>query len=427
MASREEKGVKFGALLDEITTLTTDMEAEEGKNNTPDNQELLKSKLTEAETLRKSIEQDSMILGLKSFATEPVGGSKVYGNPQGGDGVISQPFAGVKSLGDQFIESAEYKAAIAGGGMRAGGGFAVEAKGFKSPFEQKATFTSTGTGANSTVNYLPGVLEIRQQPLSIRDLLSVGQTTQAAVTYIRETSFTNAANTVAEEGLKPEATFATEVVVAPVKKIAVIGRVTDEMFADFPMMRDYVNERLRFMVLAREEAQLYAGAGTGSQITGITATAGIQNQPVGVLSATNTVADNIHRAITKIRTIGFAEPDGIAIHPTDWQILRLGKDANNQYYGGGPFTEQYGVGPYKVNPSLWGLTPVVTTAATAGTALVGAFRESAQIWQREGITVATTDTDQNDFQYNRIAIRVEERLALAVYRPLGFCTVTGIA
>ena len=416
----KQKALRLNTIIGEIAVITTDMESDV-KNDTPDNREKLTVLLSEGETLRKSIEQDNAILGLKTFSTVPVSQS-----PAGGDGEFSEPFQGVKSLGDQFIESGDYKNAVAGGGMRAGGGFAVEAKGFRSPYEQKATFTSTGTGANSTVNYLPGILDIRQQPLSIRNLLSVGQTTQAAVTYLRETSFTNAANTVAEEGLKPEATFVTEAVVAAVKKIAVIGRVTDEMFADFPMMRDYVNERLRFMVLAKEEQQLYAGTGVGSQILGITLTPGIQTQPVGVISATNTVADNIHRAITKIRTLGFAEPDGIALHPTDWQILRLAKDTANQYYGGGPFSEQYGNGPYKLNPSLWGLTPVVTTAATAGTALVGAFRESAQIWQREGITVATTDTDQNDFQYNRVAIRVEERLALAVYRPLGFCTVTGI-
>jgi hypothetical protein len=48
------------------------------------------------------------------------------------------------------------------------------------------------------------------------------------------------------------------------------------------------------------------------------------------------------------------------------------------------------------------------------------------LFRREGIRIDTTNSDASDFQYNRIAIRVETRLALAVYRPLAFCTVTSI-
>lgn len=434
MASREEKGVKFNAILDEITTLTATMEAEEGKGNTPDNQEKLKALLADGDTLRKSIETDNAILGLKSFGTEPAGGSKAYGNaPSGSDGVLSQPFAGVKSLGEQFIANEFYKKSTAGGKVENGLRVVNEMKGFLFPVGgTKATFNLAAGGLDSTINYvnMGNPIMIEQQRLMVRDLLATGETTMNSIPFIKESTFTNYADMTAEEGEKPEATLALTTATAPVKKIAVVLKVTDEMFADFPMMRDYVNTRLSFSVKAKEEQQLLNGTGSGNQITGLLQTSGIQTQGCGSISATNPVVDSIHKAITKIRvatgTAGGYEPDGIILHPNDWQILRLTKDNNYQYFGGGPFTGAYGNATQAVD-QIFGLPVVKTTAIAAGTALVGSFKMGAQIWQREGIRVEATNSNEDDFNFNRVSIRVEERLALTVYRPSAFCTVTSIA
>lgn len=414
------KAMKFTALLDEVTALTVEMETDAAKNDTPENREKLTALLTEGEALRKSIEQDNQILGFKSFLQDPVG------TPVGGDGAFSQGFTNIKSIGEQFVESEGYKAAIKSGKAEPGLKLALEAKGFVFPSNQKATFTTTSTGLMSGLQYAPGMVMVEQQRLTIRDLLSVGETTLNSVPYIKETSFTNAADMVGEEGEKPEATLVTQDETAPVKKIAVVIKVSDEVFADFPMMRDYVNGRLRFMVLAKEEQQLLNGTGVGNQITGI-----LNSSPQTTSATTPGELDAILEAITKIRRTdlgGGYEPDGIAINPVDWLGIRKLKDAvNGQYYGGGPFYAPYGSGPFIQEPMIWGLRPVITTAMAAGTALVGAFKLGAQIWQREGVRVEAFDQNEDDVNFNRITVRVEERLALAVYRPKAFCTVTDIA
>lgn len=431
MASREEKAARLTAVLDEVTTLTATIEAEDGKSadNTPANHEKLNALLTEGETLRKSIEQDVMILGFKNLLETPVGGSKAYG--MGGDGASAQPFTGRKSLGDQFIESDVYKASLNGGKIPQGFNVGFDAKGFL-PEALKTTFDATSTGLDTSRIYIPGIVQIEQQRLTVRDLLSVGETSQNIIYWIKENSFTNYADMTAEEGEKPEATLSTTTANTPVRKIAVVLKVTEEMWADFPMLRDYVNTRLTFMVQAKEEQQLLNGAGTGNELTGILNTSGIQTQACGSISVTNPVVDSIHKAMTKIRTaassVGGYEPDGIVMHPTDYQIIRLSKDGQNQYFGGGPFYGAYGNGnTASAQPGPWGLNCVVTTAIAAGTALVGAFKLGAQLWQREGIRVDSTNTNEDDFNFNRISLRVEERLALAVYRPSAFCTVTSIA
>jgi HK97 family phage major capsid protein len=406
---------KLNELLDGIAVLTTEMEAEDGKGNTPENREKLAAQLKDGEELRKSIEQDNIILGLQNFAKAPVGDSKAY--PRGGDGLSAQPYKGILSPGEAFVESEAYKSMV---GKSRGRGTSIAVESPITPAQLKATFDSTSTGLQTYIGYQAGPILVEQQRLTVRDLLSVGRTNLSSVPYIQETSFTNAATTVAEEGEKPEATFALQDEFAPVKKIAVIAKVTDEMWNDFPTLRDYINSRLRFMVEAKEEQQLLAGAGTGSEITGIL-TASIQSQA----TASDTVPDAIHKAITKVRTVGFFEPDGIVMHPNDWQDVRLLKDDDLQYYGGGPFTGAYGNGGIAGN-SLWGLRVVVTTAITENTALVGAFKLGAQIWDREGITVDATNSDEDDFRFNRMAIRVEERLALAIYRLNAFCKVTSV-
>lgn len=326
----------------------------------------------------------------------------------------------VVSIGEAFIRSELYKGTI-GKSRQRGTSMSVDVPIMPSML-RRDTFTSSGTGSQTYINYEAGPIMVEQQRLTVRDLLMVGQTNLSSVPYMKETSFTNAATTVAEEGEKPEATFALQDEFAPVKKIAVIGRVTDEVWNDFPMVRDYINGRLRFMVQQREEAQLLSGAGTGSEIEGLLTVSGTQSQALGG----DTRADAVYKAITKVRSVGFFEPDAAVFHPDDWQQMRLEKDTANQYYGGGPFSGAYGNGPYSNADRYWGLPVVVTTAITSGTGLVGAFKLGAQIWDREGITVDATNSDQDDFTFNRMAIRVEERLALAIYRPLAFCKVTGI-
>jgi hypothetical protein len=90
--------------------------------------------------------------------------------------------------------------------------------------------------------------------------------------------------------------------------------------------------------------------------------------------------DLIFKAITAVQEVtGFAA-DGIVINPADYQAIRLSKDSNGQYFGGGFFAGQYGNGGIMQNPSLWGLRTVVSASIPKGTVVVGAFSIS-----REGV------------------------------------------
>lgn len=317
----------------------------------------------------------------------------------------------LKSLGEQFVESANFKSFVesrkAGGSVLSSG-----------PIELKATLTESGLGSTNVVapQRLPGILPTLFQKLTIADLIPSGTTSSNLVRYLVESTATNAASTVAEEGLKPASALNFNSVDEPVRKIATIFKVTDEMLEDIDQAASYINGRLVLFVQIEEEAQLVRGAGTGNDLNGILNRSGLT---AAQAKSSDSIADAVHKEITKIRVASFLDPTGLVFHPNDWEAAVLEKDSQLRYYGNGPFNNE-------TNPTYWSLPVVSTTAMTENTVLVGAFQTAAQVFRRTGITVDMTNANEDDFKYNRVAIRAEERLALAVYRPAGFGTVTGV-
>lgn len=344
--------------------------------------------------------------------------------------VIGERGLTVGTPGELFVASDEYKAIVdrVRKGSRTHASAIVQTKGFIAEAMQRFLNATTSTGLTS-IEKLGGVVTLGVRPLMVKDLIAPGATNNTTIRYIQEQTFTNAATTVAEGATKPAASFSLQEIDAPVKKIAAYTKVTDELFADYLAVASYINMRLPYMVERTVEDQLLNGDGTGTNLTGILSTAGIQTQA----KAADTAPDALYKAITKVRWGNLAgtaqggfEPDAYVMHPTDWEGLRLLKDAANQYLAGGPFTGAYGNGQMVQFEMIWGKPVVITPAIAQGTALLGAFRLASQYFQRQGLTIESTNTDQDDFIKNLTTIRAEERLALAVYRPLAFCQVTGL-
>lgn len=333
----------------------------------------------------------------------------------GTPGFAGGGFSDGSDLGSQFARSKTYRSiATANGSQR----HAIT----ELPFTRATRATGTTAGLTS-IEKQPGVVLLGQQMPTVAQLLNEIPTTGVTVRFMVENSFTNAAAAVAEEGQKPEASWDLVETDAAVRKIAVVGRVTDEMFQDYAQMRAYINDRLAFMVQQKEDNYLLNGSGNAPQILGLLHTPGIQTQAQG----SSTAPDAIHKAITKIRTGAFLEPDAIIINPLDWENIRLMKDTHGQYYGIGPLGNTYGQAMVVTAPALWNKPVCLTTAIAQGTVLVGAFKQAAAIYRKLGLVIESTNSDASDFAFNRICIRAETRLALAAYRPLAFCQVSGLS
>jgi HK97 family phage major capsid protein len=340
--------------------------------------------------------------------------------------VVEKKAEEIIDLGEQFIESKGYKELMSKG-------LSGEFSSGPIELDEKATLWSTPGTALTPSQYVPGIVETLYQRL-YADLFAQVQVNTNQIQYVSETTATNAAAAVAEGQAKPESTLVFGESTEPIRKIATILPVADEVLEDAPQIRAYINQRLILFVKQEEEEQLLLGVGTGANLTGLL------KRPTGGGAigtyARGTVDDNalaIFKAMNGARGSSQLEPDAIVIHPTNWQAIRTAKDSSGQYYGGGPFYGPYGgpQGPAGASQfsvdSIWGTRVVVTSAVTIGTAVTGSFQQGAALYRRSGVTVEATNSHSTWFADNLTALRAEERLGLAVYRPSAFVAVTGLS
>jgi len=282
------------------------------------------------------------------------------------------------------------------------------------------TTLTEGAGSGGSLvlpQYLPGIMQTLMRRLMVADLMASGTTNSNAITYMVETAFTNAAAPVLEGTAKPESALAFSSVTEAVRKIAHWLPVTEEMLEDVAAIASYIDARLRVGVQFVEEDQLVNGSGIAPNLLGILNRPGLATAVARAAAESN--ADAIFRQIMAIYGSAFLMPDGVVINPKDWADTVLTKTAQGNYLTAGPFA------PIQ-SAQMWGLPVAVTPVVAIATAVVGAFQTAAQVFRRGGIRVESSNSHQDFFIKNLVAIRAEERLALAVYRPGAFGKVTGL-
>jgi len=263
----------------------------------------------------------------------------------------------------------------------------------------------------------PDIQPMALEERTVSDLLLTSTVDRGPIEYYEETTVTNNAATVGEGLTKPESALGWTLRSEPIRKIATNIPLTKESIEDNGFLEGQVRGRLAYMVQRVEEAQILSGDATGTNLRGILNRVGIQTQARG----TESNMDAVMRAMQLIRGsagTGFAEPTAIVMHPTNYTTVKLTKTADGIYIWGPPADE----GPER----LWGKPIRQTTGITANTALVGAFRPWAEVLRREGISVTMSTEHSTFFADNKVLLQAESRIALAVYRPSAFASVTGL-
>lgn len=314
------------------------------------------------------------------------------------------PDAQNKSLGELFVESRAFK-------QKGEGAFC--------DINLKTVMSIAGAGWAPQAERLPRVELTAQEAIGVIDIFPILTTNQNAIKYMYESTFTNNAAEVAEavQGTIPtfgEAALALTQASVPVEKIATFLPISDEQLEDVSGMIDYINTRLTYMVKARLDSQLVAGNGTPPNIRGVLNAGSIQTQQKGA----DPTPDAIFKAITLVRTVGFAEPSAILMHPSDWQAIRLLTTADGIYIFGSPMDN--------TPPRLWGVPAVLSTFETENTAVVGDFRGYSAFFLKRGIEFKITDSHSTYFTGGVQVIRADMRGAAVYFRGTAFCKVTGI-
>lgn len=348
-----------------------------------------------------------------------------------GAGFVSEGRKSAGTLGEQFIDSPEFKElqnGRNGANMRTpfelkqaniGGMWRMEQKDLYA-----GEFASPGDYPSGAVQR-DGMIDRNRRVARVRDLFPVQNTTAGVIEYFRVGGFTNAASTVPQRndgntafGLKPQSALSFTGQQSPVRTIAHWEAAHRNVLADEPQLRGIIDNELLYGLRLTEDAQILAGSGTGEDLQGILNTPGIQSYDWSDGATTpvpDTKADSLRRAAT-LAFLAYYQPTGVVLHPNDWEDIELTKNENGDYL----LAVSIALGG---EPRVWRMPVIDTPAIEEGKALLGAFGLGAQLYDREQANIRVAEQHSDFFVRNAVVILAEERLALAVKRPESFVEI----
>ena len=307
--------------------------------------------------------------------------------------VASRGAAKPLTAGQEFIASEGFKQ------LRAG---LVE----KARVEIKNTVLSDA----STVfpDQRPGIIPGSFLPLAIRQVIPSIVVTGNAVNSLKESTWTSSAAEVSQGTAKPESDITFTNYDVPIRTVAHFIKISKQLLDDAPAIAAYIDIRLRDGLAQRVDAQLLNGDGTSPNISGLTDSG---NYTAFTADSSATLIDSINKCKYVMWAAGNI-PDTVIINPADWGAMERAREGA----GTGPYL--YGVPGTMAGVNPFGLQVVLSPNMAAGYFVMGAFRNSAMIYNRQGATIEMGYVNA-DFTLNLVTIRAEERLGLGVDRPAG--------
>ena len=407
----EKLNAKRAELAEIFAKAAVKIDGQDRYNLTPAQLDDVKARNTEIDDLAKQIEDakfadDVFQKNAQALRDSNRPASQLpLGGGQKAEGRAQNAQRQAKSLGQLFVESEGYKNA------RDKKSFEVRLNEFD--FLEAKTLMETGAGFAPQSIRTGRVVEYAHRRPVVADLIPQTPTEQAAIVYMEETTFTNNAATRAEGGQAGESALAYTERSKGIREIATFLPVTEIQLEDVSQAQSLIDNRLMTMLSLVEEDQLLTGDDNAPNLGGFH-TIVTQAQAKGA----DPVPDAIYKGMTKVRATGFAEPSAAVLHPNDWQDIRLLRTVDGIYIWGSPAE----AGPERV----WGLPVVVTTAETENTALLGDFQLYSEIFRRRGANIKVSNSHSDYFIKGKLAVRADERIALAIYRATAFCKITGI-
>jgi len=317
--------------------------------------------------------------------------------------------------GDGFFRDFEVSGAIesfkkSGRGIFEGQGFCWGAPLRRLPGMK----TVTSTTAPTPVGRLPEIVAGVTRAVRIRDLIPRIPVSEGSLTFLREVTYTNRASPVQETASKPPSAITFEQVNVPLVCIAHWLPASKQVLDDIPLLREFIAGRLLDGLMDAEDFELMFGDGTNNHMSGLDSQAAAYAGTYA--QAGDTYIDKLGHALQELENNNYS-PDGFVLNPVDWRRITLQKTEDGgankgSYVLGGPGST--------ATPQLWSKPVALSTAQREGRFLVGQFAGSVALFDRMGPRIDLSSEHADYFVLNRVAIRCEERVALAVFRPAAF-------
>jgi HK97 family phage major capsid protein len=321
-------------------------------------------------------------------------------------------------LAEDFINNEEFRSWVHHG-----------AHGRSGLFDQPINFraiTTTTTGATSggafgtpTRLSRTGADFLDRRTFLIDELPNI-RVNSTSVEYVQDVSpladLVSVPAEVEENTPKPQAGITTQVVNEPIALIAAWVNITRQAADDYPQVQDYIQNRLRYAVKRRADAQVIGGNGTSPNIRGLANRSSIVTHAPGAAEARYL---SIRRAI-RLGEDNEAVYEIIVLNPADAELFDLSNHASAGLHASPD--ERGGLATAGAR-TAWGLRQVRSTAVAAGTALL-IDPTAVAILDRQQVSTYMTDSHASNFISNVLTLLMEARLGLALFEPKGVAKVT---
>lgn len=268
------------------------------------------------------------------------------------------------------------------------------------------SITIAGDGGNVTatvqsVNIDTGVITLTAQ---IGDTVSSGA---------RVTSQSMAGTPTSE--LKPDMDLNIALRTQAVVTVAGTVTVPRQALADVNRLRNYIDTKMIYSLQLSEEAHILYGDGSEEMMPGILNDADRQTQLWSAGETGDTRIDAIRRAATKVMLADY-EPNGVVLHPNDWQEIEMAKGSDNHYIW---VTVTRGG-----QQLLWAMPVVPTRAISEGTGVAGAWGLGGVLYDREQSSIRAFEQHSDYAKRNLALLLGEERATVTWERPESFCEIS---
>lgn len=218
--------------------------------------------------------------------------------------------------------------------------------------------------------------------------------------------------TVAAGAQKPSTGYIGTAKDAPVRKIAGLLDVQDELLDDVVGFRAWIAYELPKAYLDAEDLQIYKGDGTNENLLGLWYQAGNQSFPQGSVTASSNTIDKVMAGITQVRKLK-RNTSAVVLSPVAWQEIFINKGDEDMYTY--PIVlDANGVLRIGGVPIFW------SNVFNDGEGLVGDFARGTAIFQRRAMTIGYFDQNKDNVEKNVVTIRIEGRIALPIFYPESF-------
>jgi len=251
-----------------------------------------------------------------------------------------------------------------------------------------------------------GIISPLERNRHIRPYFAGGRTNSNTVDYVEETAYTDGMASVAEGAALGQSDLVLTQQTAAVKKVGTYATISKEMLEDVAGLMSYVQGRLIAKYNQREDTELIAGDGTGTNLAGVSLNATAWADP-GIIANGNAF-DVLRAAIKQAHTAEYF-PNLILVHPDQLFEMDTEKDTTGNYLLPYIFS---GTGH-----NVSGVPIIATTAIATNNFLVGDFARGAQIFDRRQITLEVASEHSDSWVKDLVDVKLTTRLALPIYRP----------